>query len=495
MASNARKTAAAGSLREELTAERAKLAGIAAGATANASDDALRDRDSHTGEQAIATVTGLQDALDGKAPLASPALSGTPTAPTPSAGTNTTQIATTAYVRTAVADLVDSSPGALDTLNELAAALGDDPNFATTVTNQIAEKEPGITAGTASQFWRGDKSWRDFATDVRASVLTGLSTATNAAIAATDTVLAAVGKLQAQVTAFGALASSSVQPADPVSDLSETSTAKIMTGDERAKLGALPDNAGLTASLAAKFDKAGGTVTGDILLSRVNNPRIEINALDDSAAYLRLRNTTGFFDIAATWQGQLVINNYNADDTYQNTPFLFENDGTPVFNSRPYYGGVSDDARLITYSEATALVGGGGGGGGTIISVFGRSGPLIDAQSGDYNSSQITHGGGSVSSALAALDSGKQQVLSAVDGFELGIELTGDRNSLIDFHSYGAPAAVDFSARIHREPGVNGDLSITQTGTGNIILGGGSGIYYNGVAMATEFDTLSGGTF
>jgi len=88
----------------------------------------------------VADVTGLQTALDGKAPLASPALTGTPTAPTAMAGTNTTQVATTAFVAAAMAALIDAAPGALDTLNELAAALGDDPNFATTITNGLAAK-------------------------------------------------------------------------------------------------------------------------------------------------------------------------------------------------------------------------------------------------------------------------------------------------------------------------------------------------------------------
>jgi hypothetical protein len=76
------------------------------------------------------------------APLASPALTGVPTAPTAAAGTNTTQVATTAFVGTAVADLVASAPSALNTLDELAAALGDDANFATTVTNSIGAKAP-----------------------------------------------------------------------------------------------------------------------------------------------------------------------------------------------------------------------------------------------------------------------------------------------------------------------------------------------------------------
>ncbi len=88
----------------------------------------------------ISEVTGLQTALDAKAPLASPALTGTPTAPTAAAGTNTTQLATTAFVAAAVSALINGAPGALDTLNELAAALGSDANFSTTVTNALAGK-------------------------------------------------------------------------------------------------------------------------------------------------------------------------------------------------------------------------------------------------------------------------------------------------------------------------------------------------------------------
>jgi hypothetical protein len=119
---------------------------------------------------AISRITGLQAALDAKlnssvttaftisllgaidaasgratlgaAPLASPALTGTPTAPTPTTGDSTTKVATTAFVGAAVAALVNSSPTALDTLKELADALGDDPNFATTMTNALAGKQP-----------------------------------------------------------------------------------------------------------------------------------------------------------------------------------------------------------------------------------------------------------------------------------------------------------------------------------------------------------------
>jgi hypothetical protein len=73
--------------------------------------------------------------------LAGPAFTGTPTAPTAAGGTNTTQLATTAFVQSAVNGIVNAAPGALDTLDELAAALGDDANFATTVTNSLAAKQ------------------------------------------------------------------------------------------------------------------------------------------------------------------------------------------------------------------------------------------------------------------------------------------------------------------------------------------------------------------
>lgn len=89
-----------------------------------------------------AVVTALNDALALKAPLASPSLTGTPTAPTAAQTVNNTQIATTAFVKSAIAALVASSPAALDTLNELAEALGNDPNFATTMTNALAGKQP-----------------------------------------------------------------------------------------------------------------------------------------------------------------------------------------------------------------------------------------------------------------------------------------------------------------------------------------------------------------
>jgi len=97
------------------------------------------------------------------APIASPTFTGTPTLPsgtiatTQTAGDNSTAVATTAFVGTAVANLVDSSPALLNTLDEIAAAIGDDPNFATTITTSIGLKAPlasptftGTVAGITS---------------------------------------------------------------------------------------------------------------------------------------------------------------------------------------------------------------------------------------------------------------------------------------------------------------------------------------------------------
>jgi hypothetical protein len=129
------------------------------------------------------------------APLASPALTGVPTAPTAAANTNTTQVATTAYVQTEINDLIAASPAALDTLNELAAALGNDASFSTTVTNSIATKLP-LAGGTMSG-----------AIAMGTNKITGLGTPTASTDASTkayaDTMLPLVGGTMSGAIAMG----------------------------------------------------------------------------------------------------------------------------------------------------------------------------------------------------------------------------------------------------------------------------------------------------
>lgn len=84
----------------------------------------------------------LATQISAKANLSSPAFTDKPTTPTADEGDKSQQIANTEFVMRAIASLIDSSPEALNTLNELARALGNDPNFATTVTNALAGKQP-----------------------------------------------------------------------------------------------------------------------------------------------------------------------------------------------------------------------------------------------------------------------------------------------------------------------------------------------------------------
>jgi len=95
----------------------------------------------------VTTAKVADNAVTGDKVADDVALAGNPTTTTQSAGNNTTRIATTAFVSTAVANLADSAPDALNTLNELAAAMGDDANFSTTITNSIAAKLP-LAGGT-----------------------------------------------------------------------------------------------------------------------------------------------------------------------------------------------------------------------------------------------------------------------------------------------------------------------------------------------------------
>ena len=93
------------------------------------------------------TVIGSGTPAAGTFTTVAGALASTVTGTTAAASDNSTKIATTAYVTTALANLVDSAPGTLNTLNELAAALGDDASFSTTVTSSIAAKLP-LAGGT-----------------------------------------------------------------------------------------------------------------------------------------------------------------------------------------------------------------------------------------------------------------------------------------------------------------------------------------------------------
>ena len=168
---------------------------IAPSSTVSATELGYLDGVTSAIQTQIDSKLGTSTASSTYAPLASPALTGVPTAPTAAANTNTTQIATTAYVQTEIADLIASAPGALDTLDELAAALGDDANFATTVTNNLATKLP-LAGGTMSG-----------AIAMGTNKITGLGTPTASTDAATkayaDTMLPLAGGTMSGAIAMG----------------------------------------------------------------------------------------------------------------------------------------------------------------------------------------------------------------------------------------------------------------------------------------------------
>jgi hypothetical protein len=107
-----------------------KLDGIDDGATANDTDANLKNRANHTGTQASSTISDFDTAVDAR-----------------------------------IENIVGAAPAALDTLQEIAEALGDDADFAGTMTAALAGKEPTIAPGTTSQYYRGDKEMADLNAD------------------------------------------------------------------------------------------------------------------------------------------------------------------------------------------------------------------------------------------------------------------------------------------------------------------------------------------
>jgi hypothetical protein len=139
-------------------------------------------------------ISGLTTDLGLKAPLASPALTGTPTAPLAATGTNTTQVATTSFVQQELAILTTGAPAALNTLDELAAALGDDANYAATITTALGNKAP-----LASPTFTGT-------VNAAAVTASGLITASASGVAFTDgtQTKAGVPSLTTTTTTIGA---------------------------------------------------------------------------------------------------------------------------------------------------------------------------------------------------------------------------------------------------------------------------------------------------
>jgi hypothetical protein len=147
-------------------------------------------------------------------------------------------------------------------------------------------KEPAFAAGTTAQYRRGDKSWQDFATAVRAAVLTGLSTATSTAVAATDSVLAAIGKLQAQVTALG---TSKLDASANAVSATKLATARNINGVP------FDGTANITVVDDTKLPLAGGSLSGELRVApgTVSVPGVSFSNDTDTGLYRVGTNALG----------------------------------------------------------------------------------------------------------------------------------------------------------------------------------------------------------
>lgn len=193
-------------------ADKTKLDGVATGATANATDAQLRDRATHTGSQAISTVTGLQTALDNKINTSERGVSGgiatldatarIPASQLPSYVDDVLEYATTAQF-----PATGEGGKIYIAINQASAA---NPTRQYRWTGSVyAEINP--SPGTTDALAEGSTNLYFSEHRVRNTVLTGLNLTVSAAITAADTVLSALGKIQARLNLLGTAANANVQ--------------------------------------------------------------------------------------------------------------------------------------------------------------------------------------------------------------------------------------------------------------------------------------------
>ncbi|EFN6234527.1 hypothetical protein FVI09_18805 [Escherichia coli] len=266
--------------------------------------------------------TTINNALALKAPLASPALTGVPTAPTAAQGTNNTQIATTAYVRAAISALVGSSPEALDTLNELAAALGNDPNFATTMTNALAGKQPLDATLTALAGLATGANKLPYFTGKDTVAQTDLTSVGRDILAKTSTqaviqylglrelgtsgekipLLSTANTWSARQTFNGGITGALTGNADTATKLKTARTINGVGFDGSTDITLTPENLGLTdivSQAGNAVQRSGDKMTGELKIGTMNALRIFNDAFG-----LIFRRSEDFLHFIPTAEGQ-----------------------------------------------------------------------------------------------------------------------------------------------------------------------------------------------
>ncbi len=264
----------------------------------------------NTADTAKPVSTAQQTALDLKANLASPTFTGVPAVPTATAGTNTTQAASTAFVTTAVANLVNTAPGALDTLNELAAALGNDADFSTTVTNSLALKAPLASPTFTGTVGGITKS------------MVGLGNVDNTADAdkpistATQTALNAKQGLDADLTAIAALVGTTgflkKTAADTWTLDTSTYLTSITSGNVTTALGFTP----YSATNPAGYITSSASITGNAATATALQTARNINGVSfDGTANITVADSTKLPLAGGTMTGAIT---FAAGQTFPN---------------------------------------------------------------------------------------------------------------------------------------------------------------------------------
>lgn len=174
-----------------------------------------------------------------------------------------------------VAGTTNVAVAATDTIMQAIQKLSGSITAANT---DIAGKEPAITAGTSAQFWLGNKTWGTIITTVLGVVLTGLSTATSTAVIATDTILVAIGKLQAQITLRATIASPTFTgtPAAPTASVGTNTTQLATMAAVYQAVTRLQGANVQTASYTLALSDAGKRVEMDVASG--NNLTIPLNS-------------------------------------------------------------------------------------------------------------------------------------------------------------------------------------------------------------------------
>jgi hypothetical protein len=253
---------------------------------------------------------------------------------------------------TTLTGLSTSTSSAVTASDSVLVGIGKLQAQVNTNATAIAGKEPAIAAGTTAQYWRGDKSWRDFATDVRAAVLTGLSTATSAVIAATDTVLGALGKLQAQIT-------DNLLPAGYIDGLQMqwVSGTALTVSSGAAYIQSLGKVLRATSAIAKTgLSLAASTWYHVYLYSNAGTPDLEIVTTAPDVAYSgTARSKTG--DTSRRYLGSVITDASGNIANFTHAPFnniLYRGSWTRVLSN-----GTSTTATAVTLSgtiSSTAVV-------------------------------------------------------------------------------------------------------------------------------------------